>query len=77
MRAITVLAIVLAVLSAAAITKSAEYGNAVVIVIDGPIDAGAEHLVSRGVEEASARGWALVLEINTYGGYLVSADRIV
>ncbi len=78
MRAIIILTIVLAVLSAAAITKSAEYGGgAVVIVIDGPIDAGAEHLVSRGVEEASARGWVLVLEINTYGGYLVSADRIV
>ncbi len=78
MRMFIALVIIMVFLTAAVITKSAEAGGgAVVVVIDGPIDAGAEHLVSRGVEEASARGWALVLEINTYGGYLVSADRIV
>lgn len=78
MRAFIVLAIVMAVLAAAVITISEDTnGGAIVVVIDGPIDVGAEHLVSRGVEEASARGWVLVLEINTYGGYLISADRIV
>ncbi len=78
MRAFFALAIALIVLTAAAIAESAEEGTgAVVVVIDGPIDAGAEHLVSRGVGEASARGWVIILEINTYGGYLVSADRIV
>ncbi len=78
MRAFFALAIALIVLAAAAIAESADEGRgAVLVVIDGPIDAGAEHLVSRGVGEASARGWVIILEINTYGGYLVSADRIV
>lgn len=72
------LALVLIAIAVLATTEPANAGEgAVVVVLDGPIDAGAEHLVSRGVEEASSRGWALVLEINTYGGYLVFADRIV
>ncbi len=78
MRVVLVLALVVTALAVLVITKPVGAGEGVVVaVLEGPIDAGAEHLVSRGVEEASARGWALVLEINTYGGYLVSADRIV
>ncbi len=78
MRVALVLALVVTALAVLVITEPASAGEgAVVVVLDGPIDAGAEHLVLRGIEEASSRGWALVLEINTYGGYLVSADRIV
>lgn len=78
MRAIAALAIVLALLAAISLVRAGDTTKgAVVVVLDGPIDAGAEYLVSRGVEEASARGWVLLLELNTYGGYLVSADRII
>lgn len=78
MRVSLALALVLTSLALLTLSGPTSGDNgAIVVVLDGPIDAGAEHLVSRGVEEASARGWVLILEINTYGGYLASADRIV
>ena len=77
MRRAVALVMVLVAVSTLIIPRASNGGGAVVVALEGPVDAGAEYLVSRGVSEAASRGWVLVLKIDTYGGYLLSADRII
>jgi len=50
--------------------------GAILVEVVGSIDGGMVSLVERALGDARARGLALVLLIDSYGGYLASADRI-
>ncbi len=50
---------------------------AILSKIDTQIDGGAFELVKRAVSVAKTRSRMLILEINSYGGYVAAADKIV
>ncbi|RLG82663.1 MAG: hypothetical protein DRO18_08565, partial [Thermoprotei archaeon] len=51
-------------------------GSAVLIKLTTTVDGGAVSLIERGISELRS-GESLIIEINTYGGYLAAADRVV
>ena len=52
-------------------------GTVYFIPVSGDVDRGLENFVSRGLEEArKSRADAVVLEIDTFGGYVDSAVKI-
>lgn len=54
-----------------------ESRGAVAVYIDSNIDGGSLMLLERGVSTAAESGLALVLVINSYGGYVSAADKMV
>lgn len=51
--------------------------NGVLVSLSTNIDGGAISLIEKGVNSAKNNNAVLILEINTYGGYLAAADKIV
>ncbi|MCD6096682.1 MAG: hypothetical protein J7J99_09020, partial [Thermoprotei archaeon] len=56
----------------------ASSSEVIVVDVNGIIDAGTYELIKRGVNEAiKAHAVALILKLNTYGGYMNSMDDII
>ena len=51
--------------------------NGVLVSLSTSIDGGAISLIEKSVNSAKNNNAVLILEINTYGGYLAAADKIV
>ncbi|MEM0377327.1 MAG: NfeD family protein [Thermofilum sp.] len=67
--------LLVALLTAIAILAAAQPPRVVVVRLDGAVDEGMVYLIRRAAAEAE-RG-VLVVELDSYGGYLQSADRAV
>jgi len=68
--------LVLTTLTFISIAQPEGSGSAVLIKLTTTVDGGAVSLIERGISELRP-GELLIIEINTYGGYLAAADKIV
>ncbi|RLG89516.1 MAG: hypothetical protein DRO15_00140 [Thermoprotei archaeon] len=67
--------IILIFLATSATSESERKG--VLVSLSTNIDGGAVSLIEKGINSAKNRNAVLILEINTYGGYLAAADKII